>query len=96
MILCNVQCVCNVSFSVHTCREIDVQSFPAPPGLSQSLVARVTGGSLLEADQLEKVQLTDLDSDATIYIARNVGRELNTASDSTTIKQKSTKKRKKK
>ena len=40
------------------CRNMEAQqpSATAPPGLSQSLIARVTGGSYLEPDQLEKVQ----------------------------------------
>ena len=31
---------------------------PAPPGLSQTLVAKVTGGTFLEPDMLEKVRYT--------------------------------------
>ena len=39
------------------CRNLETQqpSATAPPGLSQSLIARVTGGSYLEPDKLEKV-----------------------------------------
>ena len=36
-------------------RNLEGQLVSAPPGLSQLIIARVTGGNYLEPDQLEKV-----------------------------------------
>ena len=47
--------MCTVIWFLLIFSNLDVQSAIAPPGLSLSLVARVTGGNSLEADQLEKV-----------------------------------------
>ena len=51
---------------------------PTPPGLSQTLVAKVTGGTFLEPDMLEKVRYTYIhvivfyvDHDMYIYLDRH-------------------------